>query len=115
MVLASGGVFGVTSYLLSLRRHETGVRLALGASPGDILRSTVAKALSPVSHGIAVGIGVALVGLRLVQTRLHGLDLGGLPEAGLVALGVLGIAFLAALYPALEAAGTDPAVPLRSE
>ena len=115
LAIAVLGVFGVTSYLVALRSHEIGVRMAVGARPADILRMVLRQSLLLVAIGIAIGL-LASFGLTRV---LQGLLFGITPTDSLTFAVVVGIllisALLACLLPAKRAANVDPVVALRME
>ena len=113
LALASVGVFGVVSAVVSDRTDEIGIRLALGAGPGSVLVREVRDNGRSVALGLVVGLGVALVGNRFLEGLLHEVD----PMDPLHLLGaalLLGvIAALAVLLPATRAARLDPAHAIR--
>ena len=115
LVLAAGGLYGVVTYLIALRRREIGVRLALGATSGSVIRLILRQGLVPALIGAALGAGGAAAVSRFARSSLHGLS-GVDPVAFTGAAGVLLVALLAAcILPARHAARIDPAVTLRSE
>jgi len=115
VLLATLGIVGVVAYLARARTHEIGLRLALGASRGAIVRWLVRRALTPVAAGLAAGIAAATgaaLGLRALFTGLWPPD----PSSLLAAASLLGLVALAsALVPARRAAALDPAAALRQE
>jgi putative ABC transport system permease protein len=109
------GIYGVLAYLVTLRRHEFGVRLALGAQPGNLLRLVVAQGV-----GLAlVGITTGLAGALLLATVLDSLLFGVSARDPITFLGVAVLILLAALIacyvPARRAAKVDPMIALRYE
>jgi len=115
LLLAAAGILGVLAYLASARTRETGLRLALGASRGAILRWLLRRGSAPVAAGLAVGVAVAgsaAWGLSGFFTGIWPIDLRAL----FVAVSVLALAALTAgLVPAWLAANIDPASALRHE
>ncbi len=117
LALALGivGVYGLTSYVVSQRIQEIGVRLALGARGLDVIRSTFRSELLPVAGGLAAGAFGALVITRFISSLLYGVT----PTDPVVLGSVVGFLFLAAagaiLGPARRAAGTDPLTSLRRD
>jgi putative ABC transport system permease protein len=109
------GVFGVTSYLVALRSHEIGVRMAVGARPVDILRMVLRQSFVLVAIGIGIGL-LASIGLtRVLQGLLFGIKAtDSLTFAVVVAISMIS-ALVACLLPAGRAANADPAVTLRME
>jgi predicted permease len=115
LLLAAVGVFGVVAYLASARTREIGLRLALGATPGKILRWLLRRGLAPVAAGLAAGIAAAASASRALASLASGIgpvDVRSL--LGAAALLTL-VALAAALIPARLAAAIDPAVALRRE
>ncbi|HEX6048345.1 MAG TPA: ABC transporter permease [Gemmatimonadaceae bacterium] len=115
LVLGVVGVYGVTSYLVAQRTREVGVRLALGAQPGQVVSMVVRQGMAVAAAGLVAGLAGALAAGRLLTGLLYGVgphDLGTF--AGVTA--VIAVATLAANWvPALRAARVDPLTALRSE
>jgi putative ABC transport system permease protein len=115
LVLAISGVYGVMSYRVSLRTQEIGVRVALGASAGDVLQLTMAQAVRLTGAGLLVGAGLGLAASRALSAAL----MGTIPfdaTTFAVATGFLATtALLAAYVPARRALAIDPALALRAE
>jgi ABC-type antimicrobial peptide transport system permease subunit len=124
LLLSGVGIYGVMSFLVSQRTREIGVRMAMGASSGDVVWEVMRDGLRPVMVGIAVGVaGGAAVSAVLHATLrfpgsmdfLYGVSFyDPLTFTGLSAF-VLGVAALASAGPARKAARVDPAVALRWE
>jgi putative ABC transport system permease protein len=108
LLLAVIGIYGVIAYFVSQRTQEIGVRLALGASPRDVLTLVVKQALRPVLTGVAVGIALALVATRLLENQLFGITSHDPLTFIGVTLLLVTIALAAALIPARRAARVDP-------
>jgi predicted permease len=115
LVLAAVGIYGVLSYLVSQRTREIGVRLALGASRGQVVWLVLRQGLLTVGVGVALGVAGAFALARLIEQSLYAvspLD----PLAFFVASGVLvGVALAAMGLPAWQASRVDPMVALRYE
>ena len=115
LCLAGIGIYGVMSYSVAQRTHDIGVRAALGAQPGDIMRGVLGAAMRLVAAGFAVGVAGALLmqrGLAHLLTQLSPND----PTALGAAIVVLGAAALAGSYlPARRAMRLDPMVALRRD
>jgi predicted permease len=115
LVLASLGVYGVISYLVSQRIREFGIRVALGATATTIARSVLARALSLAAIGVLVGVAGAVVVGRLIQSLLFetsAFDVATFAAVGVVLLSVAG---LAAWIPARRAAAADPMSAIRAD
>ena len=115
LAVAAVGVYGLTAYTVAQRRKELGVRVALGARPGDLVRLLVSHCLFLIALGLAVGTGAALLLARLVATMLFGVTgsdpLSFAAGAGLLALTTL----VATLIPARRATRADPLGALRAD
>jgi predicted permease len=115
LLLAAAGLFGVTSYAVSRRIREFGVRVALGATGQDLRRQVLRKAALQGAIGIPLGWAMALACRRLIQSLLYGVkatDPWMLIAASAV---VVLVALAAALRPAFTAARVDPVIALRCE
>jgi putative ABC transport system permease protein len=115
IVLAMSGMYGVMSYVTAQRTSEFGVRMALGARPGDVLRLVLTRALKLVLIGVAAGLLLALASGKLVSAMLFGLKSTDVTTYAAVLLLLLPLVMLMAALPALRAARVDPMVALRDE
>ena len=115
LLLAAAGIFGVLSYSVAQRTQEIGIRLALGAQRGDVLRLVVRQGMQLVAMGVALGFVGVFAFTRLLQSLLFGIGATDVPTMLGVALLLGGIAFLACLLPARRAARVDPIQALRTE
>jgi putative ABC transport system permease protein len=114
-VLAMIGLYGVISYMVSRRRNEIGIRMALGAARGNILRIVIGEAGFLLAIGLAIGTGMALICGKAASALLFGLRPSD-PVTLLAAIAGLTIVTLAASFlPARGAAGIDPMEALREE
>jgi putative ABC transport system permease protein len=115
LVLASIGIYGLMSYSVTQRARELGVRIALGASRGDVLRLVLRQGMSLALLGITIGVGAAVALTRLIESQLYGVRATD-PATFLGVALLLGATALAAnLVPAVRATRVDPAVVLREE
>ena len=115
MTLALVGVYGVMAYIVSQRRREIGVRMALGAERPDVVWMVVRHGVALAGIGIAIGLAGAAAGTRLIERLLFGVSATD-PISLLGAAAALGIASLAATcVPAFRAARVAPVTALRSE
>jgi predicted permease len=115
LLLAALGVFGVLSYAVSRRSREIGVRVALGARPGDVLRMVLGQALRLAALGLLLGAVAAAALSRALVSLLFELSPTDPATFAAVALVLAGAALLAATLPARRAARLDPLQALRSE
>ena len=115
LLLAGLGIYGVISYIVSERRHEIGIRLALGAQRRNILRMVLRQGLGLAIAGAAVGLVSALIVSHLMSGLLYGVrPTDPLTFSG-VALLLIGVALLACYIPARRAMRVDPLAALRHE
>jgi predicted permease len=115
LTLVSIGLYGVMSYNVARRTHEIGVRMALGAQSGNVLRMVMGESLLLVLIGSAIGLAAALATTRLVAGMLFGLTPSDPLTIALATLLLLVVAALAGWLPARRAARVDPMVALRQE
>lgn len=115
LLLASVGLFGVLSYIVAQRTPEIGIRLALGAQRGELLRLTLVDGLKPAAGGLLLGLAGAMAAARMIRSLLYGvqpLDVGVFVA---VAISLLAVAAVACLLPAWRASRVDPITALRYE
>ncbi|HUX68137.1 MAG TPA: ABC transporter permease [Terriglobales bacterium] len=115
LTLGGIGIYGVLSYAVAQRQREIGVRMALGAERGAILRQFVGEGMKLAGLGLGLGVGGALLLTRLLGGFLFGVSATDPGVLGLVGVALLGVAGLASLQPAWRAAGVDPLAALRGE
>jgi putative ABC transport system permease protein len=111
--IATLGVYGVLAHLVARRRREFGIRFALGATPGRVVRMVLDQALSMLLVGLLPGVLVASLGTNVVAHWLPGVTPNGVAMWVAAPLAVLAIGLAAAYVPARRAAGVDPNVALR--
>jgi predicted permease len=115
LVLACIGLYGLTAYNVGRRTNEIGVRMALGASRGDVVRLVLRGAFRLILFGLILGIPLSLATGRVLSSQLYGLSPYD-PVVIATAVGVLGLfGFIATLVPARRAMRVDPMVALRYE
>lgn len=115
VLLAAVGIYGVMSYSVNERTHEFGIRMALGAHEGDILRLVARLMLKLTGIGIVIGLGMALGLMRLIKSFLFGVKPTDPLTYVAVAVFLTGIAVVACYLPARRAVKVDPLVALRYE
>jgi len=115
VILAAIGIYGLLAYAVGQRRRELGIRLALGASRGDVMSQVVGDGIRLAGMGIGVGVLLALAVTRLLTALLYGVRASD-PTTFVGVVALLAIVSLVASYlPARRAANVDPMVALRSE
>lgn len=115
LLLAAVGLYGVTAYTVVQRSSEFGIRMALGANGGNVVRLVLKGAFRTAGIGLLLGMPLAIGAGKLIAAQLYGVKMWD-PVALAVAVIALGLcAFLASVLPALRAAGTDPMRTLRME
>jgi ABC-type antimicrobial peptide transport system permease subunit len=115
LVLACIGIYGVVSYLVGQRTHEIGLRIALGAQRGDVMRLVLGEGAKMALAGVAAGLAAAFGLTRLMTNRLFGVTAHDpLTYVGVAALLML-VALFACYVPARRAMRLDPAMALRCE
>ena len=115
LVLATGGIYGVTSYAVAERTREIGLRMALGARPGDVLRLILRQEMLAATFGIATGIAAALVATKLLAKLLYGVAATDFLTYCGVSVLFGGAALFACYIPARRAMKVAPIVALRYE
>jgi len=115
LVLAALGVYGLFAYMVSRRRQEMAVRVAVGAEPRDLLRLMLSDGMKMTFVGAVIGLGGAFAATRFLQTQLYGISaVDVLPFAGATAVLTVS-AFIAYYIPARRAARVHPMEALRHE
>jgi putative ABC transport system permease protein len=115
LVLAAIGIYGVMSYTVQQRRHEIGVRIALGASPRSVLVMVVRRGALLSAAGIAIGLVAAVAGSGLMRKLLFGVPPHDSVTFAAIALLLAAVGVVAAYVPGLKATHVDPVTVLRGE
>lgn len=115
LVLASVGVYGVVSYSVSQRTQEIGIRAAMGAQRGNVLRLILRQGMTMALIGSGIGIVLSIIVFRALSTVLYGVRAFDPVTLSSVSLLLITVAFVASYIPALRATHVDPVVALRDE
>jgi predicted permease len=115
LFLATLGLYGLISHSVKRRTHEMGIRMALGAKPGNVLRILIGQGLRLVLIGLVLGLVAAFAATRALSGVLYGVQPTDLLTFSAVALLLAGVAFMASYLPARRAASIEPMQALRSE
>jgi predicted permease len=114
-LIATCGIYGLMAYAVTQRRREIGVRMALGAERGDVLRLVLMRALRIVAAGVILGLAGAVVVTRVLQTFLFGVTPTDPIAFTIVTLLLMAVGLMAAWLPARRATRIDPCAALRAE
>jgi predicted permease len=115
LILACIGIYGIMAYSISRRTNEIGIRMALGAQPGRVMRMVLGEAWWTALIGVVAGLGAALAMGRLITSMLYGLKPWDPVTLGVAALLLVVVALAASWIPARRAAGVEPMEALRHE
>jgi predicted permease len=113
LLLAASGLYGLTTYSVSQRTRELGIRVALGARGGTLLRLVLAQGVRLTLVGLAVGAAAALTLTRVMEALLFGIGARDPITFAAVSLLLVGVSLVASLVPAYRATRVDPVVALR--
>jgi putative ABC transport system permease protein len=115
LLIASIGIYGVISYAVSQQTHEVGIRMALGASTGDVTMLMIWRAMRLTLIGVALGLTVAFALTRVLRNLLFSVSATDPVVFALIALLLIGVALIASYIPARRATKVDPIMVLKSE
>jgi ABC-type antimicrobial peptide transport system permease subunit len=115
LLLAAAGLYGVMSHLVTRRRREVGVRMALGAGQRETVALVLGEALRLAATGIAAGAAIALAASSLLSSLLYGVRPWDPVTLAVVAAVLAAVALMAAAVPASRATRVDPVSALRAE
>ena len=115
LLLALLGVYGVVSYAVAQRTREIGIRIALGATSANVIRSTLSQGVLLALMGVALGVAGAFGLVHLISTMLFGVRATDPVTFALAPLALLGVAVMASYIPARRAAKVNPTVALRND
>ena len=115
LVIAGIGIYGVLAYSVSQRSYEIGLRMALGATRGRVMREVAGEGLVVGGVGIGAGLVAALAAGRVVASLLFGVEARDLPTFAVAAVSLATVALVACALPAWRASRVDPLVALRAE
>lgn len=115
VVLVATGLYGTLSYRVTRRTPEIGVRMAVGAQRGQILRMILRESMTVCLAGVAIGLPLASASMRLLRTMLYGLGPNDPASFAAAFLGIAVVALASSLIPARRAASVDPLVALHEE
>ena len=115
LVLSLIGIHGVLSYAVVQRRREIGIRVALGAEPGQVVRLVLGQGMRLTMIGLCAGVGLALLFSRSLAGLLFGVTATDVTIFSIVVVLVAAVSMLAMWLPARRAARVDPLVALRYE
>jgi ABC-type antimicrobial peptide transport system permease subunit len=114
LILATTGIYGVVAYRTALRTHEIGIRVALGASPRDVLRLVLLQGLSLAAIGLSLGLALSFSLTRFIASFLYGVGANDPVTVIVVVVLLAAMSLLACYFPARRATHVDPVAAIRA-
>ncbi len=115
IILAVVGIYGLIAYWVAQRKHEIGVRMALGAAPTEVMRMVLRQGASLAAAGIVIGLGAAIFLTRLLESMLFGIGVTDALTFAAAPVAIMLVVLLATFVPAFRATRISPVVALRYE